>query len=152
MKALVLVAVVMGACEGPMGLDGPRGPTGPTGPQGIAGESGLQRTHLCQGFADLGGGRGYALDHTVYDFADGSVLATCTVAGGIESWSSTRMYRAGQIGALTGGCSVTADVDTNSSGYWTFDITPSKSASTVVYNDVGSAYDRRSQSVTCTQF
>lgn len=64
--AVVLLAAVLAACEGPMGPEGPTGPQGPAGPQGAQGPQGesvayesfegaVTQTEMTTGTVDTGG-------------------------------------------------------------------------------------------------
>lgn len=158
MKAVVMaVAVLLCACEGPMGPEGPRGPPGTTGLNGEQGPRGfpgvmLTAEYFCTGFADLGGGSGFGLTHDVYTYADGSVLASCTVKGGLAEWTRVSLYRGTQAGAATGGCDIGVEADSQSGGFWSFDLDPTRTASTVVYNDPASPFNNRRQTIKCEQF
>jgi len=125
------------ACEGPIG---PAGPVGPVGQPG----SGLKQQFICEGFADLvGDGRGFSLQHNIYRFHDGSVMTTCETIGGMDQSSSTRFYKAGQNGTAPGGCYLTFDADTSSSGYWDFRLTEEESVSLATYRDTASTLNGR---------
>lgn len=136
--------------SGPQGEQGPQGVPGPTGPAGADG-SGLAASVTCTGTVSVTGtGVSYLINHNAYLFDDRSVMATCEVVGADIQASSTRFYKASQVGGSTGGCAVSFDVDTASGGFWTFSINASASGSVVTYRDATSPNNNRTGSIACT--
>lgn len=162
MKRFVVLAVVMtsfalAACgPGEMGPPGPAGPPGAQGPQGPKGDPGASGVGLtsyvsCVGFADMTGtGSGVNIDYEFYKFADGSALATCSIKGGINESTGVQMYKKGQVGATSGDCFATFDMDASSSGYWT--LTYAATGARAVYRDSGSTYNNRAFTIACQSY
>lgn len=146
---------VVSACgvEGPQGPAGPQGPKGDPGIQGPSGTngSGLVNMTACEGVRTLVGNFSVLPRHTVYRFADGSVLATCSIDDTVSEYGATQMYKASQAGSQTGGCFVTYDVGTTrSAGFWQFSL--GGATSTAAYTDNGDLANGTRLSLPCTTY
>lgn len=145
MRCVVMLCLLLVACEGP------QGPVGPPGPQGKGGLA-LDVTYRCFGIATVASGTSFSLNHDVYAFTDGSVMASCQVGGSLAESTGVSFFKAIQNGSVTGACSVTFDADLASTGYWRFEISQDHAHSVATYNDSGSANDRRQYSIVCSAF
>lgn len=135
---LILVTMLVVAC-------GPKEEPEPPGlPHATA--------YVCDGFASTGGGFGLNITHLVYVFADGSVMTTCEISGGIDSNSAFRLFRAEDSGAALAMCTVTWDMDASSGGYWTFQTNTTRSTSTARYTDPNSADNGKTFPVDCKMY
>lgn len=133
---------------GPAGPPGPAGPTGPAGEDGADG-SGLSQVLNCDGIRTFGG-LTLRFNYDGYAFADGSVMATCEIADGSASYSSTAFYKSSQAGASVAGCLLTYDIDTPyAGGFWDFTISGASSAG-ATYRDAGSPSNGVRVAFTCT--
>lgn len=151
----LLLCLLLSACgtEGPMGPAGPQGPKGEPGIQGPPGTngSGLVNYTVCVGVRTLVGNYAVLPRHSVYRFADGSVLTTCSIDDSVSEYSGTTMYRADQVGSQTGGCFVTYDVGTSrSAGFWQFAL--SGAGGTAAYTDSGDLANGIRLSLPCTNY
>lgn len=117
---------------GSPGATGPQGVAGPTGP-GAPTSTVLVASHLrCSKVV----GQFFEYDTTLY--TNGMRFVECAVADSFVAITATALYGADQNGSITGGCLVGYDVDTNSSGFWNFTLSPLRAQ----YNDTGSANDQ----------
>lgn len=166
--ANVILAVSLIACgPGPIGPEGPPGPPGPSGPQGIPGTDGrigadgangkdgapgilLRSECYCAGLLDLGTGSSVGAIHDIYIFADGSVFASCSIYGPSAELQASNFYRANQVGADRGSCNIIRDIDTASTGSFTFTGTFGGCADTqIVYRDSSSVTNGRTWILRC---
>lgn len=158
-----LIAVVMcamlAACgpgeQGPAGPQGPTGPTGPTGPAGPRGPSGGLGAQdiavlVCNGNTTTTSGVPFSVEYVVYAFSDGGSMATCVVIGPGSQASGIELYRNIDPSAVPATCVVTADLDTPTSGWWTFKRLDNTARA--VYSDVGSPMNGRTIVMTCTLY
>lgn len=136
----IILAVSLIAC-GLVPEDGERGPPGKDG-------SGLIRVLACVG--DSTTIPKFSLVHEVDVFADGSVFAACTVAGGNFQVTGVTFFKHDMIGAPGGDCFAFGDLDTSSRGYWTFVANPVTRTSRVTYNDPGSSNDGKVTVINCS--
>lgn len=145
-RLLVICAILFTACgPGPMGPPGPQGPQGPQGPVGTPGTPGAAGSGLTGGIichtpsAVTVNGLRISIIHSRYTFADGSVMGTCEIFDGLKSISNVTMFTKGLVGADSGFCQITYDVDNPTAGFWNFEMVTTGPASTATYSDVGSA-------------
>lgn len=137
---------------GPAGPPGEQGATGNPGANGATGAMGAMGVSGLRGVTGADGGgfdivakkrcfkiAGYAFTYYTALFSNGMRFATCEVADSGASYDATILYASTQVGATTGGCVVTYDVDTASSGWWSFTLSPLRAQ----YNDIGSASDQQ---------
>ncbi len=139
--ALALTGMFLGCGGGAPGRDGVNGRDGANGITMLS-------NTFCTGFWDpTNSGYGFTVQHEMFDFSDGSVLATCEVQGGNTQTSSVSMYRATQVGAAKGLCNVLFDVESNNtSGYFSFE------EGLATYKDSGSGYNLRTAQLACTTY
>ena len=130
------------------GMEGPPGPAGPPGPSGEDG-AGLLAMWACTGLG-TDSGQQIALNSARYEFADGSVLATCILNDPSTSYSGTFLFKKGMPGAEKGSCLVVYDLDTPSEGYWDF-ATLKDSTATVTYTDPKSPQHGHKFPLKCTK-
>lgn len=100
-------------------------------------------------------GEPVTLTHTRYDFADGSVLATCAISDSARESGSTALYRDTQPGALNAECGLTYDVDAPTGGRWTFQQATDGQGglvSTATYADASSPHDGMALTLACTLY
>lgn len=155
MRWLILL-VALAACDGPMGPAGPQGPQGVPGAAGANGRdgtdgangAGLSESHHCSDVVFTA--QSTILSHEVYVFADGSVLATCSVWMNDGAFTGTWMWPNGTTGAQRGSCFARADTDTanKSFGYWSME-RMSSTSSTASYSDPQSQYNGRVYTIAC---
>lgn len=74
-------------------------------------------------------------------YTSGDRFVYCEVGGTGASFGASFIYQASQTGADNGACSVVADVDTATAGWWNFTSPTTGSSLTIRYNDPGSASD-----------
>src|SRR5688572_21127780 len=124
---VAVVALSLCACAGPegepgaMGPPGPQGeqgvpgPQGPAGPQGSDGEDGLGlvASRYCSANAAFGTTT-YRILADRFDFADGTVISTCSFRDAANEYSNAEVWNAQQVGAGEGSCIIATDVDTPS--------------------------------------
>lgn len=142
MKRLILctiLAILSTACgpgePGPMGPPGPAGPPGPEGDPGF----GYVRGNVCRsGNRVPVGNIAVGFTHHRYEFADGSVLATCEAYDGLSSITNSILYKPGQVGTPAGVCLLVFDIDTPTTGFWSFEMAPGRTFSSATYSDAGS--------------
>lgn len=96
------------------------GPTGPQGPPGANGEPGTAGLSISSSFSCFKTVSGNRYNYSSATYTTGDRWVTCGVDGISYSSSNTYLYRASQIGATTGSCFVTYDLDAASGGSWTF--------------------------------
>jgi len=163
MKNLIralLMMLLLAACgpgaegpQGPAGKDGAQGATGaagPTGAQGTAGAAGSTMTtsYLCM--TDVATA-GLLLMHKVYDYTDGSVLATCEVFMPQGTFTGLNLLKASQAGAATATCIVGADIDASvNGGYWVLYFNRATKASSATYKDPSSSANNMTVNLACT--
>lgn len=134
MKSLVLTLVTIGILSG-CGQQGEKGDAGPKGDSGGTGATGTtasisSSTHCAKTVSSLN----FEYDYVV--FSSGDVWVNCNIEDSSAEYSNSSFYKSTQTGASTGGCLLTYDIDTASSGYWSFTTSPSRQA---IYKDTGSA-------------
>jgi hypothetical protein len=162
-KSILLASLLINIACGP-GPAGPKGDTGDTGPQGqpgLQGKAGPQGAQGAQGASGQGlslisdtscsiFSSGYFFTHDVYLYSDGSVMATCSVAGGSSEVTRTQLWKAGTIGANEGSCYATWDVaGVASGGWWSFSL-GNLGYSFAQYNDAGTTSDQMKRTLTCS--
>lgn len=141
LPVVAVSALCLAACEGPAGPPGSDGKDG----------SGLRSSTFCVGFFEVDSvGRGFDVAHGVYRYTDGSVLTTCEVSGGLTQTTGVYAYKSSQSGADSGGCVVTFDVDSSSSGFWDFSLRTGGAESIAKYSDKSSIHDLRFTVLKCT--
>lgn len=172
--AFVLAALwALLACEGPMGPPGPEGPEGPRGAPGEDGDAGVRGPRGAQGSEGPEGPQGepgedgdsfaaliessllcilndggWTFEHRIVRFADGAVLATCSIANGNTQSTEAVVFVAEQNGAAAAACAVFSDAEQDSqSGWWSFEL--GSDVSTASYHDVGSSVDGRTLTLPC---
>lgn len=168
-----MMGSVLLACQGPTGPVGPQGPsgppgangqsgstgapgpTGPAGPQGSQGPSGanglgLTSTLACTGAYRSLTGFDWAVSHTIYRFADGSVLADCVVANGNMQSSGLQLWRAGTQGSVLGTCALYQEIRSDQPyfGFFVFEVAQ-PTTSTATYHDPGSSENGRVAVLAC---
>lgn len=118
----ILVCGVILACAGPTGPVGPPGPQGPTGASGLT----VTASKYCAGSAS-----GYTFFYQWVTYSTGDGWVSCEVTHNTLNFGySNSMYlKAGQASAAN--CFVLFDIDTPSSGSWSFARTPSERVSYV---------------------
>ena len=82
----------------------------------------VERTTYCAGEVLQGGVVAFAVAYQVVEYANGDVLVSCELRDTDGTFSSTRYWDAGQVGASEHGCTVAredADVP-GAYGYWDF--------------------------------
>lgn len=152
--ALFLVACQPGE-EGPAGPPGPRGEPGDRGPQGPAGEDGRDGRGLVAWYACTASavvGRARAFDMARYEFADGSVMVSCDIRDTAGQTGATYLYKSSQVGATTGACILTYDVDAAGSGFWEFRAFGVDGVASALYTDAGGHLNGRRVDMTCQRF
>jgi hypothetical protein len=82
---------------------------------------------------------GQVFQYNAVAFSDGSLFVSCSVSGGAVASEYSAIFEPSQLGATTGGCAVTYDVDDPNGGYWAFTLSPLQAK----YNDIGSASDQQ---------
>lgn len=159
---IVLVMLAAVGCEGPMGPDGPAGPAGPQGSQGVPGAigpagpagadgAGLTSTIVCSGARTLVGNYSVLPRHSIYRFADGSVLSNCSIDDAVAEYTGVAMYKGTQAGAAPGSCFITYDAGTTkSAGYWQF--ANAGDVSTAAYKDTGDIVNAATLSLACKAY
>lgn len=80
---------------------------------------------------------GYVYESVI--FTTGDRWVSCSVATISAQYSRSIFYKSGSSGATTGYCSVVADLDTASAGYWLF--TSQGGISKTVYSDIPSTHN-----------
>jgi hypothetical protein len=135
---------------GPMGPPGPSGDAGPMGPSGPAGDAGPPGTPGPSGDAGAPGvmvsskracsviSGGLVFSYDVVFFSNGDRFVTCSISGAGWTVGGSNYWLSTQVGAATSQCALVFDVDTSSSGFWTFRDTPDIRAT---YTDPGSTSD-----------
>lgn len=162
MKKLALLcalAFLATGCPGPEGEQGIPGPQGLRGPPGEAGPR-LTSTLSCSAILRVDPTRGIVAGakHYAYLYSDGSVTTQCEFASSTNTVGAVgfNIYMPNQQGASDASCTVFNDMDTNTSGYWTFSIQnprdTSPRTSKVTYADIGSQYDKLNYLVACTRY
>lgn len=134
-RILFALSVFLVACGA--GVPGPEGPAGPAGAAGKDGTNGKSVTALVTKSCSQVS-RGWDFAYSTVLFSSGDRWVSCTAAGAALGSSESAYYGSKQVGATTGDCSLFADVDTATGGYWSFTILPTPQA---VYHDAGSASD-----------
>lgn len=147
-KLLAIVAVMLVfACKGPEGRVGPKGDTGAPGAAGKDG-SGLSAYWDCSKAT-----ANYSLGYRVYEFSDGSVMATCDVEDAAISGSRTFLWKSTQSGSQTGACMLTYDLNSPMAGGWfDFALTKTTNAGSATYHESGSTLDGQIMPLTCTKY
>jgi hypothetical protein len=80
-------------------------------------------------------------------------MGTCEIGDPGATYSSLAMFKADQMGAATGYCSLIYDLQSPSiAGFWTFELNKATNISVATYNETGSAYDKSTRKLTCTKF
>lgn len=163
-KYLLLLAVLsLSACQpeegpaGPPGPAGPRGEQGAPGPQGPAGEDGVGLVGgvHCDSLNNAVGAYRISFFYDRYLFADGSVMTSCDIVDGATSYSGESLFRAQAVGAATGQCLVTYDVDSGAGtgGFWALTHPAGDQlAVSARYTDATSASHGRVIPLTCSRF
>lgn len=151
---LPFLALSIVACAGPEGPPGSTGPMGPPGPTGAAGEPGvtLTATYLCTSPLTTVGNYSIATTYLRYEFADGMVLTECEISNAGATFSATRVYKQGTVGAKDGSCLLTFDVDADTGGYWVFTLPSGGTSGVARYNDPGSPSNTRALTASCSKF
>jgi hypothetical protein len=148
--AVIAASVLMVGCgeSGPTGPVGPQGPPGPMGPSKV-----LSRMVGCSGkVTHPDTGVSFLLFHDAYVFSDRSILVACEVAGPGASIHSTDMFASDMQGTLDAGCSLVADLDNGSGGWWDFAMNRGYTESTATYIDPGQPAMNRSVRLSCQDY
>lgn len=120
------------------GKEGPPGATGPAGAQGPAGSS--DQIESLVSCARIVGSLYFRYQHVL--FHNGDAFVSCGISNATGESAYSRMYDHSQVGAATGGCIITYDIDTATAGYWIFERSGSTASAT--YHDPSSASDQTS--------
>lgn len=133
--------------KGEPGSEGPQGPTGPAGP-GIP----SVRVFSCEGFFALSSPTsGVRVGQVTWVFPDGGVMTECRATSAQFDNVRFHLMRPMDATYVDTRCAVVADLSTPSFGQYEFTSTTDHLSTTVLYNDPGSAYDRRTVALTCTE-
>lgn len=126
MKYIILVGMMLlTGCGGKDGVNGANGAPGMT----------IASTRYCSFVSS-----GLLFHYQFTKYSTGDAFVNCGVSDNIGTYSGSRVYMSSQVGATSGGCSVTDDIDSPyAGGYWTFQVSGLTAA--VTYNDSGSASD-----------
>lgn len=140
MKAVLgLLLVIIVGC----GKDGAQGPAGSQGPAGAPGTAGTPGATISSGKSCLkiDGGSGtnvlYTYRTILYSTGDRFVTAEVTMSA---MASSSVVYKSGQVGATSGGASVTYSLPGDAGGgYWDYSLVGTTAK--VIYNNVSSTHN-----------
>jgi hypothetical protein len=137
---LLILSLALTGCGGKDGAAGATGATGAAGATGASGSAGItSATKLYCSKIDAGTGASFLYKYRSVVFSNGDRFVSCSVSGSNAGYGSSDYFKSSQNGATTGGCTVEADLDTASSGFWSF--TSQSGTSKVVYTDSGSTHD-----------
>ena len=139
MKGLPLITtLIVSMFFGCAQLKGEKGADGSTGATGATGTAGMTLTTSVFCFKNqVVNSVSLWFWYTTNIYSDGTKFIHCAVSSPSAEWGNSLFYKSTQTGSVTEYCSLTLDVDTGSSGFWTF--SKSGSTKTVVYSDTGSA-------------
>jgi hypothetical protein len=136
--------------QGPPGVAGPVGPAGPAGPKGDAGGGIVSGFHCSKVY------NGNLFFYDLRTMASGDVWVACSVGNLSVEDSESNYWEPSQVGASSGACVVTWDLDTPSAGHFVFSQKGPGGARQATYKDTGSPYDGTviayTNSSDCTDF
>lgn len=145
------VMVVLSACGGSKGDPGPAGAAGINGINGSDGMTILSGISCSR--VDTGSGLILRLYYESIIYSTGDRFVKCGVDGGGAGYTNSQIYKSTQVGSTTGGCTVDADIDTATFGFWSF--TSQNGTTKTIYNDSGSTKDQYTltfAAADCTSF
>jgi hypothetical protein len=136
MKKLILIlAMLVGACAGPVG---PEGPQGTMGAMGIPGENAADGSKIVANIACGGTLSATQLTafYSVSQFANGNVFATASLLSDSGEGTGSVVFSPGQDGYLNAPVIFAYDVyGTPTGGYWTLTLNRNPMWAQIVYSD-----------------
>lgn len=140
--------------KGDTGNSGVNGNNGANGTDGVNGSNGLTiQSGLQCSAVDSGSGVLLLYFYESVLYSTGDRFVTCSISTDLNEYSSSDLYVSTQNGAVSGGCTVTYDINVPNGGFWTF--TSQNSVTKTAYTDPGTGtngYSFTFNAGSCTNF